>query len=133
MRPPPTAGPRLRNRMFSSGSLFVSLADLVSAAASEVLPVVFSWPSAAGFSDACALLAGAGLERPAGFPCAVNGAVCRLRARAKTKIDLTSVFIGRTPADSRKVTANHTATAASLQPGAGPTKAFCPYWEMKLV
>src|SRR5258708_16456896 len=111
----------------------VCLVGLVSGVAGVVWAVVLSWPWGAGFSDACAVLAGAGLERPAGFPCAVNGAVCRLRARAKTKIDLTSVFIGRTPADSRKVTANHTATAASLQPGAGPTKAFCPYWEMKLV
>src|SRR3954453_5141193 len=99
--PPPTAGPRLRNFTFSSGSLdllsssFVGVVDLASLSPSSD---VFLSEFATGF---CGLPLPLFLVRSPVLLWAVSSAETH-SARTKTKIILQSVFIGNTPAGNRK-------------------------------
>src|SRR5205823_2746192 len=104
MRPPPTAGPRLRKRIFSSGSL-----DLAS---SDFCAVPLSACTAEGFSAFWFLpawvLRGCCLSDFGSSPSRRDG---MLAANANTRTDFKSVFIRQL--QSRRVvgrrTANHTA------------------------
>src|SRR6478735_11880489 len=101
-RPPPTAGPRLRNFMFSSGSLdllsssFVGVVDF--AASFSPSSDVFLSELATGF---CAFPLPVFLVRSPVLVWDISSAGMH-NARTKTKIILQSVFIGNTPADIRK-------------------------------
>ncbi len=134
-RPPPTAGPRLRNFMFSSGSL-----DLLSSSLVAVVEVAAAFsPSADVFLSApaggvCGVAPVFFLERSPVLVCDIS----RLGTpsiRTKTKIVLKSVFIGKTPADSRKADANHTANAGVLYKSetksAGPVLIIFPLTERR--
>src|SRR6476661_223931 len=100
-RPPPTAGPRLRNFTFSSGSLdllsssFVGVVDLASLSPSSD---VFLSEFATGF---CGFPLPLFLVRSPVLLWAMSSAGMH-SARTKTKIILNSVFIGNTPAGNRK-------------------------------
>src|SRR5438445_3016455 len=100
-RPPPTAGPRLRNFTFSSGSLdllsssFVGVVDLASLSPSSD---VFLSEFATGF---CGLPLPLFLVRSPVLLWAVSSAETH-SARTKTKIILNILFIGNTPAGNMK-------------------------------
>src|SRR6476661_6083248 len=100
-RPPPTAGPRLRNFTFSSGSLdllsssFVGVVDLASLSPSSD---VFLSEFATGF---CGFPLPLFLVRSPVLLWATSSAGTH-SARTKTKIILNIVFIGNSPADNRK-------------------------------
>src|SRR5262249_53648079 len=110
-RPPPTAGPRLRNFKFSSGS-FDLLSSVFPAPPAEVLT-----GSAGVFLSA---LAGVAAVAPAAFLVrspALLWAIARPArpsTSARITINFIIFFIGCTPASSRKVTANHTANCGRL-------------------
>src|SRR6478736_8606896 len=110
-RPPPTAGPRLRNFMFSSGSL-----DLLSSSLVGVVDAAFS-PSAAGFLSALACAAEFApvvfFERSPLLLCAISRPDTP-SARARTKTILEIVFIGILLRVIGRLTANHTANAKVL-------------------
>src|SRR4051812_46157189 len=101
MRPPPTAGPRLRNFTFSSGSLdllsssFVGVVDLASLSPSSD---VFLSEFVTGF---CEFPLPLFLVRSPVLLWAIRS-VGTHSARTKTKITLNIVFIGNTPAGNRK-------------------------------
>src|SRR5882724_6166797 len=98
-RPPPTAGPRLRNFTFSSGSLdllsssFVGVVDL--AASLSPSPDVFLSAMGCGFAPVFFL------ERSPVLLCAIISPATP-STKTKTKIILNSIFIGNTPAGDRK-------------------------------
>src|ERR1041385_3767238 len=111
-RPPPTAGPRLRNWMFSSGSLALLSSSLVGA-----VDAAFS-PSAAGFLSALACEAAevapvVFFERSPLLVCAINKPL-RPSATAKIMIVLESVFIGVYSCGLGRLTANHIANRGVL-------------------
>src|SRR5215470_17432291 len=91
-RPPPTAGPRLRNLMFSRGSL----ALLSSATADDAAGAAFC---ASLLGTAAVLLLLEALLPRADFSCAVKST--EKTSISTTHISFTNLFIGYTPADSR--------------------------------
>src|SRR5712671_639154 len=101
-RPPPTAGPRLRNFTFSSGSLdllsssFVGVVDF--AASLSPSPDVFLSALACGACEFAPLFF---LVRSPVLLWATSSAGTH-SATTKIKIILKSVFIGNTPAGNRK-------------------------------
>src|SRR5260221_11922679 len=123
-RPPPTAGPRLRNFMFSSGSFCLLSSSLVAvvevaAAFSPSADVFLSAPA----GGVCGVAPVFFLERSPVLVCDIS----RLGTpsiRTKTKIVLKSVFIGKTPADSRKADANDIANTGPLYKHAGSKPDF---------
>src|SRR5258708_5874970 len=98
-RPPPTAGPRLRNFTFSSGSLDLLSSSLVGVvdfpASLSVSPDVFLSEAGCGFALPLFLV-----RSPVLLCAIIRPAMPRLKT--KTKIILKSVFIGNTPAGNRK-------------------------------
>src|SRR5579864_2344179 len=100
-RPPPTAGPRLRNFTFSSGSLDLlssSLVGVVDLASLSPLSDVFLSEFANGF---CVFPPPLFLVRSPVLLWAMSSAGTH-SARTKIKIILNSVFIGNSPAGNRK-------------------------------
>src|SRR5579864_129145 len=100
-RPPPTAGPRLRNFTFSSGSLDLlssSLVGVVDFASLSPSPDVFLSEFATGF---CVFPLPLFLVRSPVLVWAMSSAGTQ-SARTKTEIIFNSVFIGNSPAGYRK-------------------------------
>src|SRR5215467_5837534 len=106
-RPPPTAGPRLRNFMFSSGSL-----DLLSSSLVGAVDAAFS-PSAAGFLSAAEVAPVVFFERSPLLVCAISRPETP-SIRTKIMIVLESVFIGVYSCGLGRLTANHIANRGVL-------------------
>src|SRR5579859_6786278 len=112
-RPPPTAGPRLRNFTFSSGSLDLlssSLVGDVDFASLSPSSDVFLSEFATGF---CGLPLPLFLVRSPVLLCAISRPL-RPSATAKIMIILQNVFIGVCSCGLGRLTANHIANRGLL-------------------